>query len=771
MSAPAFGETLVSLGDSFSSGEGAGSYDANTNNKDGVKRNHKCHRSSNAWPRFLGVAQEHHLACSGARRRHLTTGQTDKAPDDTGQIQRLRALAEHTHFDRVLLTMGGNDIGFASRITHCYAAGTIACLNNLGDIKRDLAAMKPRLTEDYRAIMSAARAPLLVVGYPDIAPQENAKTTGCSGWMTKRDRKRAAELIAALDKTFREAASDAGADFVSLADVLRGHELCSEDAWVQKLHAVPSLDQQQGHPLLMGQLAMAARVRTWLKRHRGACTPSNNVAAVIDDSGSMLDNDPEGIRGRAIELLLSKPAAQNRVFGAVEFAGAAQPLFAPATVSASRTQMLGALGALQNDGIGENDVGGTDYNVAIRASAAAQPQATARIFLTDGAHNAGEYEDVHAGGPPTHVIGLNIGRAGEGNEDADRLQRIANETGGTYFPLRLQSSDTPEQQVSRLQGVVNDIDAKLTCATGATTTPTTLAKQNKASPIIRSLLTPRQRAVEVVLSWGTATADVDLRSAAVRNRKGRVIADLKGRKRTRKHARRTKLRPSVIEGQTFDIVTFALPRRGRTLSLRVAAPTLPTPVEVTVQTRAVRRVGPPGQTPVGSPVPTPTPVPTPSPTPVPHVRVNAYSNYGSATAGHAMCRGNPGAPSSMPGGTATQTFAVPPGVGVIDSAKVQIDPASSVTATATLTVNGLARATATSTAVGDTNFSFPEVPVAPGDQAALAIRFSATSGTIITVYSAASVGGQLTLSNSCPAGAPSLTTPNGLRAVISGWNR
>jgi hypothetical protein len=49
------------------------------------------------------------------------------------------------------------------------------------------------------------------------------------------------------------------------------------------------------------------------------------------------------------------------------------------------------------------------------------------------------------------------------------------------------------------------------------------------------------------------------------------------------------------------------------------------------------------------------------------------------------------------------------------------------------------------------------------------ITFSASFGKIIIVYSAANVGGTLTISNSCPDGAPRLNTGNGLRAVMSGW--
>lgn len=151
----------------------------------------------------------------------------------------------------------------------------------------------------------------------------------------------------------------------------------------------------------------------------------------------------------------------------------------------------------------------------------------------------------------------------------------------------------------------------------------------------------------------------------------------------------------------------------------------------------------------------------------PHL-VEAYSDYGPATAGHAMCRGNPERPESMPGGTASQTFTVPAGVASLSSALVQIDPDSTVTAHLSLAINGALRASTEALASGDTHFNWPTVSVKPGDQATLSITFTATFGKIITVYSAAPVGGTLTYSNSCPDGAPSGPTENGLRAVVSG---
>jgi hypothetical protein len=97
------------------------------------------------------------------------------------------------------------------------------------------------------------------------------------------------------------------------------------------------------------------------------------------------------------------------------------------------------------------DNGGTDYNLAFAHLADANPGATARVFLTDGAHNAGEYRDLHRGGPPTFVIGLGIGRRGP---DAQRLQRIADETKGRYFPAATGATLPP---------ILDAIDSRLNC--------------------------------------------------------------------------------------------------------------------------------------------------------------------------------------------------------------------------------------------------------------------------------------------------------------------
>jgi hypothetical protein len=87
-----------------------------------------------------------------------------------------------------------------------------------------------------------------------------------------------------------------------------------------------------------------------------------------------------------------------------------------------------------------------------------------------------------------------------------------------------------------------------------------------------------------------------------------------------------------------------------------------------------------------------------------------------------------------------------------------------------LIVNGNNAASANAAAAGDTNFSFSQVSVHPGDTVALSISFTATYGKIITVYTVGNPGGSFTASNSCSDGAPNVSTSaTGLRAVVSGY--
>jgi len=317
------------------------------------------------------------------------------------------------------------------------------------------------------------------------------------------------------------------------------------------------------------------------------CVPASSVATIIDDSGSMARNDPQRIRAQAMQLLLSKPASASRAVGAVEFGESAATLFAPGLVSAGLTNMIGSLGRLQNDGSDGTDDGATSYNAGFAKSVADQPAPGARIFLTDGGHNVGAYVNGHAGGARTYVIGANIGPAGQGDEDGDRLGRIAAETGGAYFPLRKLPGDDVGTQTARLQPVVNEIDALLSCSVIHDQASVGFTRAGQFGRGVRTDF-GGQPALEAVVSWAVPGVDIDLVAATVRDRRNRVIADLAGRKRiARTKQRRTKLRVGIVEGQTFDTITVTRPRNGRTLTLQFRAATLASPTTAEVQIRPV----------------------------------------------------------------------------------------------------------------------------------------------------------------------------------------
>src|SRR5215210_7096448 len=94
-------------------------------------------------------------------------------------------------------------------------------------------------------------------------------------------------------------------------------------------------------------------------RSAAACVPKTNIEAIIDDSGSMFDNDPTTLRVRAMELFIDNPTNDQRTLGAIEFGSDAFAVFAPATIAPNRDSMKSALGSAIFA-----DNGATDYNDA-----------------------------------------------------------------------------------------------------------------------------------------------------------------------------------------------------------------------------------------------------------------------------------------------------------------------------------------------------------------------------------------------------------------------
>lgn len=255
----------VSLGDSFSSGEGAGRYDEAT--ASWFKGGNGCHRSRRAWPRLLGVVPAAHLACSGARTGNLIDS-GKKEPDRISQLDRLRELVASGDVSRVFVTIGGNDLGFRKIFTACVNPFKEPCLGRIDavELQRLREDVLPLVIEALEKIkLIALPADVVLVGYPDLIPDATEPMAGCTWWLSPIEAPRVRRLERALDSTMRAAAREAVVDFVSIRSALDDHELCGPDPWVKwfsfkKVFTGKLLPQEMGHPTYEGQRAIARLV-------------------------------------------------------------------------------------------------------------------------------------------------------------------------------------------------------------------------------------------------------------------------------------------------------------------------------------------------------------------------------------------------------------------------------------------------------------------------------------------------------------------------------
>lgn len=279
------------------------------------------------------------------------------------------------------------------------------------------------------------------------------------------------------------------------------------------------------------------------------CTPATNIEAIVDDSYSMGGTDPDRLRVQAMGLLINTLPAQT-FLGAVEFGSegfetpAANTIFPPQPVGPNGTAMKTALEAVVN-----SDSGATDYNAAFAKADADNPTAQARIFLTDGGHNADTYNEAHlAHNVPTYVIGFGTGFTLE--EDRARLQKIAADTGGQVFELN---------EASELQPVMNKIGAALTCQTPPREFNDLLKQgQSKTHSIAVGAST---KTLQIALSWASPN-DVFKLTRLKLIIKGKVVAAARPKV--------AKLRVKKTSSATFAVAKISGLRKG-TLRFSVKA--------------------------------------------------------------------------------------------------------------------------------------------------------------------------------------------------------
>ncbi|WP_406632757.1 GDSL-type esterase/lipase family protein [Amycolatopsis sp. WGS_07] len=291
--------TVVAIGDSTVSGEGAGAYSPDTDGRNGDW----CHRSSAAFVekvRIPGVTARVNLACSGAPAAQVALGDA-KQWGERSQAAQLADVIKNHRVAAVVIAVGANDDPkFSAQVSECFkawfSAGGPSCnvalketwkskvdamvpkvTNAVGDVKKVLADAG-YVPADYQLVLQSYATP---VG-PDI-PLDLQSLNGCPfrtddlQWISTAG-------ITTLSAGIKQAAAQSGARFLDLARAGENHEACSggpnpATEWFTRLtlhlsdltqvdRATHAL-QESFHPNAAGHAAIADCLTDFLTTRQG----------------------------------------------------------------------------------------------------------------------------------------------------------------------------------------------------------------------------------------------------------------------------------------------------------------------------------------------------------------------------------------------------------------------------------------------------------------------------------------------------------------------
>ena len=295
----------VALGDSFASGEGLSPYERGTD-----AATNSCHRSARqSYPERLehgSIRRFNHLtsvACSGATTAALFFNLADRS----NERAQLKALSTRTR--TVTVTIGGNDVGFASVLADCtytpvtdpvlqrlipgrpgceqrQAAGVQQAIARLGgapvpDLKRPTVPLIAILSSIHAL---APRAKIYLTGYPPLFGPTFASPFGCqvaavSGvplFISGPDAQWISRSTTQLNTTIKASAGLARriglpVTYVDVSARFAGHAVCDTGtAWINPLLVTTDgtslqLNPASFHPTARGQRAYADAVAASLR--------------------------------------------------------------------------------------------------------------------------------------------------------------------------------------------------------------------------------------------------------------------------------------------------------------------------------------------------------------------------------------------------------------------------------------------------------------------------------------------------------------------------
>lgn len=215
----------VALGDSYSSGVGAGELTA-------------CGVSPLGFPGLLDRKKSIELvanpSCGGAETEDLFPG--DELP------AQILSLSEGT--DLVTVTIGGNDVGFATVAAACSAADPSVCSAAIVSALEDTLNVLPgELATTFGAIRGAApNAHVVVMGYPQLfSPKFAPAGTSTDAAMALNNG------VTTLNSVIEGVALSAGFEYIDVTKEFRNHGIGAPQPWIHAGGEAPLHPTAEGY--------------------------------------------------------------------------------------------------------------------------------------------------------------------------------------------------------------------------------------------------------------------------------------------------------------------------------------------------------------------------------------------------------------------------------------------------------------------------------------------------------------------------------------------
>lgn len=327
------GTNYIALGDSYSSGEGAGGYLSGTN----APLINTCHTSRNSYPylisKSLNLDSVHSVACSGAKLHNIFGGSRLNAAQNRfypvdqslgkwlpGYRWQIEHIRDANPAEIVTLGIGGNNIGFSNKVLNCVTKSG-SCFNTYEE-RLSIAIEINKQFDEMVGVFSSVRTAVknkspfgkvFVIGYPSIVSSSGYCSLDVR--LTDEERLLANDLINFLNRTIKAASDRAGTIFVGIESSLNGNRLCDSSSNKAINGVTPSWITSSYHPNALGHKMIADRIlqSTNNLSIRMPRTPDTSMGAPSPLSSSLVSGMSPG--GGAIHRLSFGDEVINDIVG------------------------------------------------------------------------------------------------------------------------------------------------------------------------------------------------------------------------------------------------------------------------------------------------------------------------------------------------------------------------------------------------------------------------------------------------------------------------